>query len=337
MQLLGHLLDTSQRNVGVLGRGARAGFAAGELIRLRRGFYFPTSLWLGARPDERFQIALSAYMQANPESVFCSETALFVRGIPTVKAPPAIDVVATSNGRLGVAPPTFQVRGGSPAAIRARRFPPPPVRRHLHRDLDAEEVGGYRSVPLVEALIEVLASGKFPRALTVADGVLRSSPSTPLLERPEVRKAIDRLTAASQRRRAELIAALARPGAESPGESVSRALMHLFGFPEPLLQKEHFDPLGFIGRTDFFWDMARRPVGEFDGWGKYFRNELTGGEDPGTIIRREKRRENRLLALGHQVLRWDWADLEQPIRLRTKLLEAGLRPRTRRLVVEKIA
>ncbi len=119
--------------------------------------------------------------------------------------------------------------------------------------------------------------------------------------------------------------ALARRGAESPGESVSRALMHLFGFPEPVLQREHHDAQGLIGRTDFAWDVAPEPVGEFDGWGKYFRRELTGGEDPRDVIRREKRRENRLLALGHPVLRWDWADLERPESFRNRLLEGGLR------------
>ena len=101
-----------------------------------------------------------------------------------------------------------------------------------------------------------------------------------------------------------------------------------------------------MGRTDFFWAPgqleARRPgfgegpVGEFDGWGKYFRSDVAGG-DPQDIVRKEKRRENRLLALGHPVVRWDWADLERPTRLRATLVEAGLRPTSRRLVAEKIA
>ncbi len=113
--------------------------------------------------------------------------------------------------------------------------------------------------------------------------------------------------------------------------------MLMFGFPEPELQKRHFDGLGFIGRTDFSWAEEPRPIGEFDGWGKYLRTELMGGEDLNAIIRREKRRENRLLALGHPVVRWDWADLERPSQLRSKLIEAGLRPTRRRLVAAKNA
>ncbi|MGY3564698.1 hypothetical protein [Sinomonas sp. RB5] len=42
------------------------------------------------------------------------------------------------------------------------------------------------------------------------------------------------------------------------------------------------------------------------------------------MIKREKKRENRLLALGHPVLRWTWAELEQPARFRSMLVGAGL-------------
>ncbi|MEA5455905.1 hypothetical protein SPF06_14315 [Sinomonas sp. JGH33] len=337
MDATGHVVNTSLRQLEGPGSDARRAFASGRLIRLRRGFYVPTGVWLKARPDARFRMALEAHAWSNPSAVFCGETALFLRGIPTVKAPMTIDVATGSNGRLGLQPSTFAVRGGSEAASQARHITPPPVRRRLRRALAAEDVDGYLAVPLAEALTEVLASGKFARALTVADGVLRHDPDMPLLERPDLRDALARLPHRTQRARAERVASLARAGAESPGESVSRAIMHLYGFPEPVLQREHSDALGFVGRTDFAWDEAPEPVGEFDGWGKYFQSELTAGQDPQDIFRKEKRRENRLLALGHPVLRWDWADLEQPLRLRAKLLEGGLRPTRGRVAVEKIS
>ncbi|KHL02780.1 hypothetical protein [Sinomonas humi] len=337
MDMLGYLLDTSRRDLLVPAQDPRRGFASGQLVRLRRGFYVPTQVWVGARPDQRFRMAVAAFARANPKAVFCGETALFLRGIPTVKAPPAIDVATTTKGRLGVGSSTFSVCGEGEAAERARRCPPPRVRRHLHSSLNADDAGEHLTVPLAEALVEVLATGKFPRALAVADGVLRERACGLLLDQEDVRSAIACLKAKSHRRRAELIGSLARAGAESPGESVSRALMHQFGFPEPILQKQHFDALGFVGRTDFFWDLEPSPVGEFDGWGKYFEKELTGGQDPREIIRNEKRRENRLLALGHPVIRWDWADLEQPMRLRAKLLAVGLRSAQRPVTAEKIA
>ena len=324
----------------------RTRFASGELVRLRRGFYVPTSVWVEAAEHERFLLAATALAQAHPSTVFCGETALFLQGLPTVKAPTAIDVAAPSRGRLGERPPTFQA-AGSELAEKARRLAPPPVHRHFHPELEPETRGEFHLAPTASALVEVLAVGRFARALTVADGVLRQQADAPLLERLEVRSAIEALRHARWRSRASLIASLARAGAESPGESVSRALMLLFGFPEPALQVEHYDSLGLVGRTDCFWDAERveaplrgfgeGPVSEFDGWGKYFRAELARGEDPREIIRREKRRENRLLALGHPVVRWDWADLERPSRLRAKLIDVGLRPDARRLVAEKVA
>lgn len=335
MDLLAHLIDSSLRKVDGASFDPRTRFAAGQLVRLRRGFYVPTPQWLEATPTERFQAAVTSHALANPQAVFCGETALFLHGIPVVKVPPSIDVAVDSTTRLGLRPNPFMVRGESDQARRARVAPPPPVRRHRHRDVGPVLAGDYSTVPIVTALVEVLGTGRFARALAVADGFLRVSGQESLVAVPGVQDGIAALSHKNQRQRAELVASLARAGAESPGESVSRALMHIFGFPEPVLQREHRDTQGFIGRTDFAWDIEPNPVGEFDGWGKYFRREMTGGEDPRDVIRREKRRENRLLASGHPVLRWDWAELEQPMLLRAKLLEGGLRPVGSSLLAEK--
>ncbi|WP_422934184.1 hypothetical protein [Sinomonas sp. P47F7] len=331
MDPLAHLIDTSSPFADI-STDPRSGFANGSFVRLRRGFYVPTSVWLAAPPHERFRAAVAAYGRANPGAVFCGETALFLHGLPVVKVPPAIDVAVGSTTKLGVRPSTFCVRGDSDHAQRARRVPPPPVRRHRHEESAPVTADEFRTVPLAAALVEVLASARFARALAVADGMLRRSCADSLLDVQGVSEGVAALVYGSRRKRAEGIALLARKGAESPGESVSRALMHMYGFPEPVLQREFRDSRGLVGRTDFAWDVSREPVGEFDGWGKYFREELTGGEDLRDIIRREKRRENRLLALGHPVLRWDWSELERPELFRARLIEAGLRPTRSSLV-----
>lgn len=334
MDLVAQLVDSSLRYADTT-LDPRTDFAAGRLVRLRRGFYVPTSTWLEAAPRERFHAAVAAYARARPGAVFCGETALFLHGLPVVKVPPFIDVAVRSTARIGVRPSTFAVRGGSGTARSALSVSPPRVRRHRHELADVEDAGEFHTIPLITALAEVLAVVRFARALSVADGMLRASTAESLLGLPGLVGEIGRLRHGTHRQRAELVASLARRGAESPGESVSRALMHLFGFPEPVLQREHRDEHGLIGRTDFAWDVAPEPVGEFDGWGKYFRRELTGGEDPRDVIRREKRRENRLLALGHPVLRWDWADLERTEAFRARLLEGGLRPSRSRLLGER--
>ncbi|WP_235779151.1 hypothetical protein [Sinomonas notoginsengisoli] len=126
---------------------------------------------------------------------------------------------------------------------------------------------------------------------------------------------------------------------------MSRAFMLLWGFPEPQLQCEYHDALGFVARTDFTWAAlnhvidaearsARERIGQFDGWGKYFGGRGVSGAETIEVIKREKRRENRLLALGHPVLRWDWQDLERPAQFRAKLLSFGLEP-TRSAAIDR--
>jgi hypothetical protein len=307
-------------------------FARGDVVRLRRGSYVPTDLWVRLDSPARFRLAATVLAWMVPSTVFCGETSLLLRGLPVVKTPPTLDVAVQANSQLGIRPPSFDVHGAADLALHARALAPPPIRRHQHAALPVETVGQLACVPVAEALAEVLATAKFARALAAADGVLRLDPMTPLLHRTAFTDAVDALTFKAQRARARNRALLARVGAESPGESVSRALMLAWGFPEPALQVEYRDARGRIGFTDFTWSGRQAPppgkdrLGEFDGWGKYFDSQLTRGEDAVSVIKREKKRENRLLALGHPVLRWTWSDLERPSLLRDSLLSFGLVP-----------
>ncbi len=96
-------------------------------------------------------------------------------------------------------------------------------------------------------------------------------------------------------RRVEAVAASVDPAAESPGESLSRALLLQAGIPRPVVAL----PLrGDDGRhyvADLAWTQ-QRVLGEVDGYGKY-----AGGRD--TLIA-EKRREDALRAAGWGFVRW---------------------------------
>lgn len=91
------------------------------------------------------------------------------------------------------------------------------------------------------------------------------------------------------------------------------------GAPMPMLQHEFFDAMGSIGFVDFWWPECT-VVGEFDGRGKYRRDEYTGGRPIEEIVFAEKERENRLRALGLGVVRWDW-----PVAMDLRALERRLR------------
>jgi hypothetical protein len=118
--------------------------------------------------------------------------------------------------------------------------------------------------------------------------------------------------------------------AESVGESRGRVKIAAAGLPAPELQVEMCDDFGLVvARVDFLF-RAMRTIGEFDGRIKY---RLAGaGSDLEEVLWREKRREDALRALGYEVVRFTWADLEgAPQQLRRRFLAAFARA-TGRLV-----
>jgi hypothetical protein len=127
------------------------------------------------------------------------------------------------------------------------------------------------------------------------------------------------------KRKAVAVAAFADGAAESPGESISRAAIHLLGFPPPVLQQEFRDSRGLMGVVDFWWPEYNL-IGEFDGRGKYLRDEFTAGKDAGEMVINEKQRENRLRATRTHpnFARWEWTTAMSLPRLRALLLASGL-------------
>ncbi|MDX2974677.1 type IV toxin-antitoxin system AbiEi family antitoxin domain-containing protein [Kribbella solani] len=104
---------------------------------------------------------------------------------------------------------------------------------------------------------------------------------------------------------------------ESVGESRLRVLMANHGLPEPELQVEFHDAHGLVARVDFFFDDFDTVV-EFDGKLKY-------ANATAEVLVHEKYREDRLRALGLQVVRSDWTDLSRPDRLLSQLRNAFAR------------
>ncbi|WP_350277180.1 type IV toxin-antitoxin system AbiEi family antitoxin domain-containing protein [Kribbella sp. HUAS MG21] len=101
------------------------------------------------------------------------------------------------------------------------------------------------------------------------------------------------------------------PLSESVGESRMRVFLYEYGFPTPVLQAEFRDRQGFVGRVDFYFP-AYGLVIEFDGLLKY------GGAAADVLVE-EKRREDRLRALGLTVVRSVWSDLDHPATLAAAL------------------
>ena len=165
-----------------------------------------------------------------------------------------------------------------------------------------------------------------PVSLDHRTGRLETTSSAP--DRDLVASVIDQIPQASRRRRLRAILDFSDPGGFLPGESLSRVAMHRLGFPRPELQAGLTDRAGLIGYTDFCWRSAR-VIGEFDGREKYVKPEYLRGRSTSDVVIAEKTREDRLRRLGFTVVRWVWADVQNPVRLESLLRQAGL-PQTAR-------
>lgn len=140
----------------------------------------------------------------------------------------------------------------------------------------------------------------FAKILAVFDSALRMGVPRTELER---RLAAPRRGVA----RARHVLTFADGLSDNPGESWSRAEMIEAGLPVPRLQSEYRLGDGSLAVCDYDWDGV--VVGEFDGFGKYQREELRPGEDPADVVIREKLREDRLKDLDLHVVRWGWEHL----------------------------
>jgi hypothetical protein len=115
--------------------------------------------------------------------------------------------------------------------------------------------------------------------------------------------------------------------AANPGESWSRAILIQLGLAPLDLQVQLEDEDGLIGYVDFGWGDV---VGELDGMGKYGIGVDTDPTEAVRIMRREKRREDRIRALGIEVARWGYAEHFHPAVIGQRVRQAKARAAQRR-------
>lgn len=282
-----------------------------DYVRARRGLYVAVADWpageFEARHYARMQ-AVEASMCARP--VFSHASAAVIWGIPVIGGFAAVHVMAASlrgrRSRRGIA-----------------------WHNHVLRDDDVTECGGHLVTTLERTLWD-LATGSPPAAaLAALDVGIRPRLQSPLgglfdgVPPEELRERFAARSPARGSRNAATLASFCDARSGSPGESLSRWNIHALGFPRPELQVPFPRDDGGVDIVDFDWP-AHRTFGEFDGRGKYLRDEYTAGRSADQVVWEEKLREDRIRLHRPRAVRWDWSIAVSPERLRRRLTAAGL-------------
>ncbi|WP_396644082.1 hypothetical protein [Microbacterium sp.] len=268
-----------------------------SLLRVRAGIYTVRTAWEALAPWERYLVRVHAFALARPDAVFSHESAAALLGLPTFGHPRMVHI--------------FDAR-------RSRSVTYGDVTVHTSADRRSiRELVGIRMTAVEDVVIDLARVLPPALGLAVADAALR-------MFHLDGEQLLDRSLAQRNGfavRRLRWTLTHATPLAESPGESISRAVIEWCGFPSPALQVEHRVD-GRIFRSDFCWP-EEKVIGESDGWLKYSGDDAAAAAE---TVRAEKRREDALRRAGWRVARWDYAGALGVDLLRHALVSAGLRP-----------
>lgn len=301
------------RRLGVDDRAFRRAAARGVMVRLHRGAYMDRAEWAARDPEGQYVMRIIGAVASSRSRLIAShESAAAIWAIPRV-APLSsrihvLSSIATGTRTEGV------------------------MRRHAtsRLDFDIQSRGVLEVTGLVRTLVELATIVPFVDAVAAFDWALhRQKPegAPVLVTRESVIHCLSELGIPRMGKRVLRAFDFADGDADSPGESLSRVVIHELGFPKPELQHSFFDAHGLIGISDFWW-RKHNLAGEFDGVAKYVRAEFTKGRTTADVVIAEKNRENRIRATGPGMARWGWKDAVRPALLHGILVAAGL-PSTR--------
>ncbi|BDZ40630.1 hypothetical protein [Microbacterium suwonense] len=270
-------------------------------IRLRRGIYVLREDYLRATPWEQYATRVHAFVRSHPDAVLCLESAGVIYGLPLFGHPRDIHVFDASLR-------TSQRYGDV----------------CVHTSVDGREVvseAGVLVTSLLDTVVDLARALSPGLALAVVDSAI-SPAQGGTVQLADAYELIVRQHNPRARSQARWVCSSADERAESPAESISRAVIEWSGFEQPELQHE-FRYDGHHDRVDFLFPRSGT-IGEADGWGKY---QLDDPSAAAALLTEEKRREDRLRRHGHPFARWELNDAWRVKPLVEALRAAGLRQR----------
>ncbi|MFG6401840.1 hypothetical protein [Microbacterium sp. P04] len=266
---------------------------SGELVSVLRGVYAPAAEWGVLAPWDRYLARVHAATLVYPDGVLCLESAAAARGLPVFGDPGRVHLLADARGR-----------SHTTGAVEVHTSVEPRV---------LEEIDGVLVTGLADTVVDMARARHNAIALAVADAALRGDPQL----NPALLGAVNEGRMSSRGRlRARWPLHRATRLAESPLESVDRAVLEWLGFPPPQLQV-------WLGgdRVDKWWAEAGI-AGESDGDVKYAGPLETAT----TALRKRHARDARLFRNGARAVpHWGWTEALAADPLHALLVSAGLR------------
>lgn len=282
--------------------GIRSAVGSGRLAKIRRGTFVDGPRWATLAPWERHDLRARAVLHAlDPDGdgpyALSHQSALAVMGISHFGTDDDVHMVRTDGGR------------GRRANVLVVHEAVPEASVHTTPT-------GVRVVDVAVACLQVAVRWGALPGLVSADSALHLEQMT----HDDLVGARALFTARPGQRALRATLDRATGEHESVGETRCSEVMLTLGLPSFERQVWVRDRSGVaVGRVDFLIRSTRTIV-EFDGMMKYTSPE---------VLRQEKLREDRLRALGYEVVRLTWADLDDPGRVYQLITSAFARAAAR--------
>jgi predicted transcriptional regulator of viral defense system len=285
--------------------------AAGDLERVRRGFYATSELLATAEDDPALGHAIKAAAvcaasnRGKQEGVASHHSAARMHGIELLYPPDeeVVTITVPQGRQTG--------RRKTDVIVHAARLPAGHIAK-LH---------GVRVTTVARTIADIARTSSFMAGVVVTESALRKK----LTLKPEIRAVLrdcERWPGIDLARR---VVEFADWVPESVLESCSRVVFRERGLPEPQLQVPLLSQDGtFAARVDFCWP-AFGTVAEADGMGKYQSQD---------DLAAKYHRDSRLQDAGWEVAHFSWTELfADPAGVVARIrvaFERGLEPSTRR-------
>ena len=278
----------------------------GELLRLCPGVAVERKAWQAATPRQRHLLRVVALLPKLSSRVAVSHaSAAAVWGAP---------ILGDWPERVHVVDPARRTTQSTPTVVR---------HAGLLLPQEARVESGVLVTSPARTAADLALSWTFREAVVALDQLLHRRLTT----REEIGRFLDARPTARGRTGARRAVAFATSAAESPGESLTRVVLHELGAPPPVLQKSFRwgDRGQFVDVVDFWWPRFG-VVLEFDGRIKYATGRWRKGRSPEQIVVDEKIREDRIRNRPEVdgFARTVWDEVMHPTRLVMNLRAAGL-------------